>query len=81
MSRIVTDQRARPASAVISTILTVITVGYFLPWMIAAWRGKSNAWAIFWLNLLLGWTLLGWLAAFVLAVMAHQVVGLAPRRW
>ena len=48
--------------------------------MIAALRGKSNAWAIFWLNMLLGWTLLGWIAAFVLAVMAHQVAGLESRR-
>jgi hypothetical protein len=80
MNRIVTDKRARPISASISVVLTICTVGYFLPWMIAALRGKSNAWPIFWLNLLLGWTVLGWIAAFVLAVTAHQVAGFAPRR-
>lgn len=80
MSRIVTDRRARPISAILSVIMTVITLGYFLPWMIAALRGKSNAWAIFWLNLMLGWTVLGWIAAFALAVMPHQAVGLVPAR-
>lgn len=62
-----------------SIVLTVLTLGYFLPWMIGAMRGKSNAWGIFWLNLLLGWTLIGWIVAFVLAVMPHQVTGLRQR--
>ncbi|WP_170285301.1 hypothetical protein [Micromonospora palomenae] len=44
MSRIITDRRARPISVTISIILTVITLGYFLPWLTAALRGKSNAW-------------------------------------
>lgn len=73
MSRIVTDRRARPISVTISIILTVCTFGYVLPWMVAALRGKSNAWAIFWLNLLLGWTVVGWISALVLACAAHQV--------
>lgn len=30
----------------ISIILTVCTLGYFLPWMVAALRAKSNTWAI-----------------------------------
>ncbi len=38
---------------------------YFLPWMIALIRGHHNAGAIFLLNLLLGWTLIGWLFAFI----------------
>lgn len=80
MPRIITDQRARPISATVSIFLTVCTLGYFLPWMVAALRGKSNSWPIFWLNLLLGWTLIGWIAAFILAVTAHQAVGVAPRR-
>lgn len=79
MTRVITDRRARPISATISIVLTVVTLGYFLPWMVATLRGKSNAWPIFWLNLLLGWTIIGWIAAFILAVMAHQVAGLAPR--
>jgi hypothetical protein len=74
-SRVITDQRARPISAVISIVLTACTLGYFLPWMIAALRGKSNAWPIFWFNLLLGWTVVGFVVAFVLAVSRHAASG------
>jgi len=40
---------------------------YFLPTMIAATEKKNNSTAIFVLNLLLGWTLLGWVIALVWA--------------
>ncbi|GAA0635163.1 hypothetical protein GCM10009547_44150 [Sporichthya brevicatena] len=80
MVRVITDRRSRPISVTISVILTICTLGYFLPWMVASLRGKSNAWAIFWLNLLLGWTVIGWIAALVLACTAHQVAGIAPGR-
>ena len=80
MRKYVTDRRARPISVIVSVLLTVLTLGYFLPWMVAALRGKSNAWAIFWLNLLLGWTVLGWIAALVLASTAHQFAGFAQRK-
>jgi hypothetical protein len=43
--------------------------------MIAALRGKSNHWGIFWLNLLLGWTLIAWVAAFVMSVLPHRIAG------
>ncbi|WP_406326980.1 hypothetical protein OG784_30015 [Streptomyces sp. NBC_01617] len=46
-SRVITDQRARPISTVISIVLPACTHGYFLPWMIATLCGKSNAWPIF----------------------------------
>jgi hypothetical protein len=38
---------------------------YFMPWLIAIERGHHNATAIFMLDLLLGWTLLGWVIAMV----------------
>lgn len=72
----VTDQRpASGAVVAIAWILTVLTFGYFLPWAIAATRGKSNQAAIGLINLLLGWTLIGWIVALVMACTAHQVVG------
>lgn len=60
----------------VSWIVTILSAGYMLPWAIAATRGKSNTGAIFWLNLLLGWTVLGWVIALVMSCTAHQAVGL-----
>jgi len=80
MDQIVTDQRGRPISATISIVVAILTAGYMLPWMIAALRGKANAWPIFWLNLLVGWTGIGWLVALVMSCMPHQAVGIRPTR-
>jgi Superinfection immunity protein len=44
---------------------------YLLPFSIASLRSHKNTGAIFVLNLLLGWTLLGWVAAMVWAVSAQ----------
>ena len=49
-----------------SLILAVLLVlVYFVPWLIATGRSHKNTGAIAALNLLLGWTLLGWIAALV----------------
>lgn len=79
---LVTDKKRRPISATISLVLAVLTVGYMLPWMIAALRGKSNHWAVMVLNLLLGWTLVGWVVALVMAVNSHNLAMgyVTPRR-
>lgn len=71
-----TDQRP-PGGAVVALawIAAVLTLGYMLPWAIAATRGRSNQAAIGLINLLLGWTLVGWIVAVVMACQAHQVVG------
>jgi Superinfection immunity protein len=45
---------------------------YFLPAIVARCRAHRNTMAIFMLNLLLGWTLLGWVAALVWACTASQ---------
>lgn len=45
-----------------------------LPWAVAALRGKSNHWAIFWINLLGGWTLVLWIVAPVMAFSSHKVI-------
>lgn len=50
--------------------LIVILLGiYMAPWFIALVRGHRNTVAIFALNLLLGWTLIGWVGALVWALM------------
>lgn len=48
-------------------ILIVALVLYFLPWFIASKRDHPNETAIALLNLFLGWTFLGWVAALVWA--------------
>lgn len=47
--------------------LTFIFVLYFLPWFVAAARNHRNWPAIAVMNLLLGWTLLGWIGALIWA--------------
>lgn len=43
---------------------------YFLPHIIAAARDHHNRIAIFCLNLLAGWTILGWFAALIWSLTA-----------
>lgn len=47
---------------------------YLLPTLVAMQRGHAQSAAIFALNLLLGWTVLGWVAALVWSLT------LGPRR-
>ena len=47
-------------------ILFLFSFGlYFLPSIIAGGRRKRNQWAIFVVNLFLGWTFVGWIVALV----------------
>ena len=51
-------------------ILVVSIFGvYFLPTLIAFLRRQKNKLAIFFLNILLGWTGIGWTVALVWSVM------------
>jgi hypothetical protein len=63
------------AVAVIAWIIAVISFGYMLPWAVAVMRGRSNLAAIGLINLLLGWTFIGWVVALVMACQSHQLVG------
>lgn len=74
-NHIIHDKSGKPVQATTAWIVAICTLGYMLPWAIAATRGKSNTAAIGWLNLLLGWTGVGWLVALVMACTAHQAVG------
>jgi len=51
-------------------IIAVTIAGYFFPSIIAWRRGHHQTLAIFLLNLLLGWTLLGWIGALIWAATA-----------
>lgn len=50
-------------------LVVLIFVIYFLPTLIAFLRQHKNSLAIFLLNLLLGWTVLGWVVSLVWSVM------------
>jgi hypothetical protein len=43
-----------------------------LPWAVAASRQMPNHWAIALVNLLTGWTGVGWLVALVMACMQRR---------
>jgi hypothetical protein len=45
---------------------------YLLPTLVADSRHHKNVWAIGALNLLLGWTFLGWILALVWALTAQD---------
>lgn len=51
-------------------VLILAALVYFLPTVIALARGHHNGFAIFLTNLLLGWTMIGWLIALIWSVTA-----------
>lgn len=53
-------------------ILILLALPHFLPTFIALLRGHHNAFAIFLTNLLLGWTVIGWVVALIWSVTASE---------
>lgn len=62
-------------------ILILLLVGHFIPTIIALARGHHDGFAIFLTNLLLGWTVIGWVIALIWAVTAirRPVTMVTPR--
>jgi hypothetical protein len=56
----------------ILALIAVALAGYFLPTIIALMRHHHNTLAIFLLNLLLGWSFLGWVIALVWSATAVE---------
>lgn len=46
-------------------VLILLALLHFLPTLIALLRGHHNGFAIFLTNLLLGWTVIGWIIALI----------------
>jgi hypothetical protein len=46
-------------------LIVVILFAYFVPFIIAMMRQHNNTLAIFFVNLLLGWSVIGWICAFI----------------
>jgi hypothetical protein len=59
-------------------VAAVLTLGYMLPWAIAATRRKSNAALIGLVNFLAGWTAIGWIVTLVMACLEDPVTLVAP---
>lgn len=53
-------------------LLTILTAGYLLPTTIALIRRRDNRMAIFLVNFLLGWTLLGWVITLAWSVTSDS---------
>lgn len=53
-------------------LFAVCLLGYLFPAMVGTFRRHPNQNAIFVLNLLLGWTLIGWIASLVWACTATK---------
>lgn len=63
-------QPSGPTSIVLAWIIAVMTVGYMLPWAVAVTRGTLNRGRVGLVCLFLGWTLIGWIVALVMACTA-----------
>lgn len=48
-------------------LLGILLAAYFIPTIVASAREHHNTTAIFWVNLLLGWSLAAWVVALVWA--------------
>ncbi len=71
---VVAPHRCSTAHVVIAWVCAVLTLGYLLPWAIAATRNRSNVVAIALIDLFLGWSLVGWVAALVMACGSDRTV-------
>jgi hypothetical protein len=65
--------RSWTVTKVVSIIVAILTAGYMLPWAIAAVRDVRH-WSVFWVNLLLGWTIIGWIIALVMSLRQQRLV-------
>ena len=54
------------------TPLLFFLLVYFIPGFVASGRSRQNAGAIWMLNLFLGWTFLGWVAALLWAMTTPE---------
>ena len=53
-------------------ILFIAVMVYFLPTLIVYWRNHKNAASICLLNIFLGWTFVGWVAALVWSASTQE---------
>jgi hypothetical protein len=71
--RVEPANRSWTVTKVVAVVAAILTGGYLLPWAIAAVRDVPH-WSVFWVNLLLGWTVVGWIVALVMSLRAQRLV-------
>lgn len=65
--------RSWTVTKVVALIVAIATGGYMAPWAVAAIRDVRH-WSVFWINLLLGWTIIGWIIALVMSLRAQRLI-------
>lgn len=65
--------RSWTTTKIVSIIVAILTAGYMAPWAVAAVRDVRH-WSVFWVNLLLGWTIIGWIIALIMALRSQRLV-------
>lgn len=56
----------------VAWIIAILSLGYMLPWAIAVSRNKSDQGTIGLINFFLGWSIVGWWAALIMACVADK---------
>ncbi len=71
--KVVNVDHSWTVTKVVALVVAILTAGYMAPWAVAAIRDVRH-WSVFWVNLLLGWTIIGWVIALVMALRAQRLV-------
>ncbi len=53
---------------IITISVVLVSICYFLPSILALWRGHYRRWTIVFLNIILGWTGVVWLYLLLMAL-------------
>jgi hypothetical protein len=56
----------------ITLVWVAIALLYMLPWIVAKSRSHANSLAIFWLNAFVGWSVVGWVACLIWALLKQE---------
>lgn len=65
--------RSWTLTKVVALTVAILSAGYMAPWAIAAIRDVRH-WSVFWVNLLLGWTVIGWIIALIMSLRAQRLI-------
>jgi hypothetical protein len=72
-AEVVSIDRSWTVTKVVALVVAILSAGYMAPWAVAAIRDVRH-WSVFWVNLLLGWTIIGWVIALVMALRAQRQI-------